>query len=52
MVVLTRMPPEIERQAKLKRLREALIEGEKSGRAADSSMESIVEELDREDRRG
>ncbi|MCK6450445.1 MAG: type II toxin-antitoxin system ParD family antitoxin [Alphaproteobacteria bacterium] len=49
---LARMPAEVERQLKLKRLREALIEGENSGRAEDSSIESILGELDRGDRRG
>ena len=37
-----------ERQAKLARLRRAIIEGERSGRAADSSMASILTELDAE----
>ena len=37
-----------EYRAKLQRLREAIIEGEKSGLAADSSIESILAELDAE----
>lgn len=46
---ISRLPPELERQVKLRRLREAVAESERSGIVPDASVRSIIEELDRED---